>query len=105
MNASSIMTADSLTEKGSIVCLICNASVGVSTRNSCPIFQYNVTSSEQPVANILSVILGQEVRKELVHSEIICKKCYKLCNEVDELQERLTEIKMELNNYYQRTLR
>ncbi|XP_073987260.1 uncharacterized protein [Rhodnius prolixus] len=99
------MTADSLTEKGSIVCLICNASVGVSTRNSCPIFQYNVTSSEQPVANILSVILGQEVRKELVHSEIICKKCYKLCNEVDELQERLTEIKMELNNYYQRTLR
>ena len=97
------MTAD--TDKGNIVCLICNASVGVSTRNSCPIFKYNVTSSEQPVANILSVILGQEVRKDVVHSEIICKKCFKLCNEVDELQERLTEIKMELNNYYQRTLR
>ncbi|XP_014272725.1 zinc finger protein 420 isoform X1 [Halyomorpha halys] len=97
------MTQDS--EKGSTVCLVCNASIGVSTRNCCPIFKFNVTSSEQPVANILSVILGQEVRKEIVHSDIICKKCYKLCNEVDELQERLTEIKMELNNYYQRTLR
>lgn len=97
------MTQES--EKGSTLCLICNASIGVSTRNCCPIFKFNVTSSEQPVANILSVILGQEVRKETVHSDIICKKCYKLCNEVDELQERLTEIKMELNNYYQRTLR
>lgn len=97
------MTADA--DKGNIVCLICNASIGVSTRNSCPIFKYNVTSSEQPVANILSVILGQEVRQELVHSEIICKKCFKLCNEVDELQERLAEIKIEINNYYQKTLR
>ncbi|KAF6215355.1 hypothetical protein GE061_010107 [Apolygus lucorum] len=99
------MTADSDKNQANIVCLICNASIGVSTRNNCPIFHFNVTSSEQPVANILSVVLGQEVRKEFVHSEIICKKCYKLCNEVDELQERLTEIKMELNNYYQKTLR
>lgn len=34
----------------------------------------------------------------------VCKKCYKLLNEVDSLEERLVELRMELSTSYNRTL-
>lgn len=34
----------------------------------------------------------------------VCKKCFKLLNEVDELEERLVELRMELSSNYNRTL-
>lgn len=101
------MTAD--TEKNSLAksttCLICDASVGVSTRNSCPIFHQNVTTSDKPVSKIIGFILGLEIVEELVHSVVVCKKCFKLFNEIDELQERLAELRVEINGNYQRTIR
>uniref|UniRef100_A0A1B6BYQ0 Zinc finger protein 865 n=1 Tax=Clastoptera arizonana TaxID=38151 RepID=A0A1B6BYQ0_9HEMI len=103
-----MMTADS--EKNSIqakssTCLICDASVGVSTRNSCPIFLTNVTSSDKPVSKIIGFLLGLEIVEDIVHSVLVCKKCLKLFNEVDELQERLAEIRHDVNTNYQRTIR
>lgn len=103
-----MMTAD--TEKNSVqtkspTCLICDASVGVSTRNSCPIFHVNVSSSDKPVSKIIGFVLGLEIVEDVVHSVLVCKKCFKLFNEVDELQERLAEIRQEVNGNYQRTIR
>lgn len=75
------MTADS--EKDSTHCLICNSKVGVSTRNSIRIFnEESVTSSEKPLIDIICTVLETDLNEENVHSLVICKKCYKLFNEV-----------------------
>ncbi|XP_039279351.1 zinc finger protein 3 homolog isoform X2 [Nilaparvata lugens] len=101
------MTAD--TEKSptskSTVCFICNASINVSTRNSCQIFHQTVNASNRPLSEIIGNVLGVELQEELIHSSIVCKKCFKSCNEVDELQERLTELKIEINGNYHRTIK
>ncbi|KAF3424864.1 hypothetical protein E2986_05590 [Frieseomelitta varia] len=110
------MTADS--EKDSTHCLICNSKVGVSTRNSIRIFNENsVTSSEKPLLDVICTVLEIDLNEENVHSLVICKKCFKLFNEVneilinefyeiiDELESRLTEVKLELFNNYKKTIK
>ena len=105
------MTADTEKEqnaapKTSTHCLICNSRVGVSTRNSVEIFQNTVvTTSERPLSFTVGAVLGQEITEETVHSTVICKKCFKLINEVDEIEARLAEVKVELTSSYQRTLK
>lgn len=101
------MTADSekTTSSKNTTCLICDASVGVSTRNSCLIFQQNVSTSDKPLSKIIGLVLDLEVQEDRVHSVVICKKCFKLLNEADELQERLSEIQIEVKGNYHRTLR
>ncbi|XP_076756055.1 uncharacterized protein LOC143426465 [Xylocopa sonorina] len=98
------MTADS--EKDNTHCLICNSKVGVSTRNSIRIFNENsVTSSEKPLVDIICTVLETDLNEENVHSRVICKKCYKLFNEIDELENRLTEVKLELFSNYKKTIK
>lgn len=76
------MTAD--LEKDSTHCLICNSKVGVSTRNSIRIFNENsVTVSEKPLVDTICAVLETDLNEENVHSLVICKKCYKLFNEVN----------------------
>lgn len=97
------MTADS--DKDCTHCLVCNSKVGVSTRNSVRIFNdSSITTSEKPLADIIGTVLETDVNEESVHSLVICKKCFKLFNEVDELETRLTEIKLELFNNYNKTV-
>lgn len=38
-----------------------------------------------------------------MHSEVVCKKCFKLVNEFADLESRVSEIKNELNATYRRT--
>ncbi|PBC32972.1 Zinc finger protein [Apis cerana cerana] len=98
------MTADS--EKDSTHCLVCNSKVGVSTRNSIRIFNENsLTSSEKPLVDTICTVLETDLNEENVHSLVICKKCYKLFNEIDELENRLSEIKLELFNNYKKTIK
>ncbi|KAG7210531.1 hypothetical protein KM043_012051 [Ampulex compressa] len=98
------MTADS--EKDSTHCLVCNSKVGVSTRNSIRIFsETSFTSSEKPLADTICAVLETDINEENVHSLVICKKCYKLFNEIDELENRLTEVKLELFNNYKKTVK
>lgn len=97
------MTADF--EKDVTHCLICNSKVGVSTRSSIRIFNENsITVSERPLVDIICTVLETNINEESVHSLVICKKCYKLFNEVDELENRLLVIKQELYNNYQKTI-
>lgn len=98
------MTADA--EKNCTHCLVCNSKVGVSTRNSVRIFgSTSVSASEKPLVETISSVLDVELNEESVHSLVVCKKCFKLFNEVDELENRLAEIKVELFANYKRTTR
>lgn len=92
-------------KKWSTTCLLCNASSGVSTRNSVPIFECLTSTSERPLVKLIGFVLGLEITVEDVHSTIICKKCFKLCDELDELEDRLSELKQEISTNYQRTLK
>jgi len=75
--------ADFNLPKDSIQCLVCNNKIGVSTRNSVRIFDdSSYTLSEKPLVDVISAVLKTDINKESVHSLIICKKCFKLFNEV-----------------------
>lgn len=52
----------------------------------------------------MSQVLGTEITEESVHSCLLCKKCYKLFDEVDELEHRLLEIKVELVSNYKKSV-
>lgn len=99
------MTAGKETTANNTICLICDASMGVSTRKCCPIFEQRVSSSDRTIVSVISCILGVNLTEEDVHSNVVCKKCFKTCNEVDELEDRLAELKLELTSSYQRTLK
>jgi KRAB domain-containing zinc finger protein len=75
------MTEDS--EKDVLHCLLCDNKTGVSSRNSICIFGENaITNSEKPIVDILCSLLQVTINKENTHSELICKKCFRLINEV-----------------------
>ena len=44
--------------------------------------------------NALSSILNKVLRSENVHSQIICKKCHKLVEDIDAVEGQLTSMKM-----------
>lgn len=99
------MTAGPETAANATVCLICDASMGVSTRKCCPIFEQRVSSSDRTIVTVLNGVVGATLKEEDIHSTVICKKCFKSCNEIDELEERLAELKLEISNSYQKTLK
>lgn len=52
----------------------------------------------------MSQVLGADITEDVVHSLLICKKCFKLFDEVDELEQRLIEIKLELVSNYKKSV-
>ncbi|XP_060867165.1 zinc finger protein 234-like [Metopolophium dirhodum] len=86
-------------------CLICDGSTGVSARNAISIFQHRVSSSDRTVVKVIDGVLGIILSSEDVHSIVVCRRCFKSLNEVDELEDRLADIKLELTSQYQRTLK
>jgi len=76
-------------DKDSIQCLVCNSKIGVSTRNSIRIFDdSSYTVTERSLVDIISAVLEIDINEESVHSLVICKKCFKLFNEVKQLCKR-----------------
>lgn len=49
-------------------------------------------------------VLGEDIKEENIHSFLICKKCFKLFDEVDELELRLVELKTEILNNYKKSV-
>lgn len=62
------------------------------------------TCSERPLPCIMSEVLGSEIKEDNVHSLLMCKKCYKLFDEVDELELRVAELKSELQGSYKKSI-
>ncbi|KAI4472119.1 hypothetical protein MML48_1g13861 [Holotrichia oblita] len=52
----------------------------------------------------MSQVLSLDVKEETVHSLLVCKKCFKLFDEVDELEQRLLEVKVELVGNYKKSV-
>lgn len=48
----------------------------------------------------IAKLLGKSVTKDTVHSGLVCKKCFKLIDEADELRHRLDEIKAVVTKNY-----
>lgn len=103
------MATDSEHERSSTAtsntCLICDGSTGVSARNAISIFQHRVSSSDRTVVKVIDGVLGITLSSDDVHSIVVCRRCFKSLNEVDELEDRLADIKLELTTQYQRTLK
>lgn len=94
------MTANAITS----FCLICNASCS-SARNSIQIFNKDsAVPSELNIPTVLEDLLSKEINETSVHSQILCKKCFKLVDEYDELQSRISEIRKEISENHQNTL-
>ncbi|XP_008553025.1 zinc finger protein 723 [Microplitis demolitor] len=92
--------------KEMLFCLICNIKFSTSTRNSIKIFdKSSVCDSQKSILSALNLVLETEVTAENVHSDVICKKCYKLFNEYDELTNRLAEIKHDIFETYRKTVK
>ncbi|KAK9882570.1 hypothetical protein WA026_022198 [Henosepilachna vigintioctopunctata] len=86
------------------LCLICSGSC-VTARNSIHIFsEETITCSDKPLVAVLSRVLEKKITGQSVHSEIICKKCFKSLDEIDELELRCNEIKGELLKSYNLSL-
>ncbi|XP_066156716.1 zinc finger protein ZFP2-like [Euwallacea fornicatus] len=85
-------------------CLICNASC-VSIRNSFQIFTTNGSPTELNLPQALCELLNKEISEPTIHSKVVCKKCYKLINEFEEMQNRVTEIKTEISENYHNTVK
>lgn len=99
-----------------VFCLVCSASC-LSSRNSVQIFSkevstgsiyclfkfiYHILHSQgttgriEHFASLLSKILNKEIKEDPEQTQVLCKKCYKLVDELDELQNRVIEIKNEI---------
>ncbi|KAI5737650.1 hypothetical protein M8J76_015387 [Diaphorina citri] len=85
-------------------CLVCDGSTQ-SLRNTFSIFIQPVSTSDKKIVEILSTVLNTDLKENSVHSVVICKKCYKVCNDIDEIQERLEELKKDIVASYEKTLR
>ncbi|KAF5277010.1 hypothetical protein FQR65_LT16089 [Abscondita terminalis] len=115
-----IMSTASAAAKENPHCLICNARVGVSTRTSLQIFSkevihhrsnhhvtinfQNQTCTEKPISLVIAQVLEEKITEDSVHSLLICKKCFKLFDELEELEQRIDEIKDEVVANYRRSI-
>lgn len=52
----------------------------------------------------MSEVLDSDIKEDSVHSFLMCKKCYKLFDEVDELELRVAELKSELQANYKKSI-
>ncbi|KAK6623736.1 hypothetical protein RUM43_009589 [Polyplax serrata] len=84
-------------------CLICNAQLAVSTRNCFNIFKTILFPLEKKACDLIGAVLDLEVTENTLHSEVICKKCFKLVNEFADLESRVSEIKLELTTNFKKT--
>lgn len=84
-------------------CLVCHSRLGVSSRNSIEIFKH-LLSDDRPVSLSVGNLLADVLKDGSFHSQVICKKCFKLVAELDEIDVRRIEIKQDILNSYKRTL-
>ncbi|KAL0273949.1 UNVERIFIED_CONTAM: hypothetical protein PYX00_006506 [Menopon gallinae] len=84
-------------------CLFCNAQLAVSTRNCFNIFKTILVPMEKKACDLIGGVLDVEITEGSVHSDVVCKKCFKLVNEFADLECRRNEIKNELTSTYAKT--
>ncbi|XP_017770219.1 PREDICTED: zinc finger protein 37-like isoform X2 [Nicrophorus vespilloides] len=90
-------------ESSSPICLICNGKL--TNRSALRIFEGDTqTCSSRPLSFIIAQVLGQDISEDTVHSPLICRKCFRSFDEIDEMESRLIEVKLDLVNSYKKSV-
>ncbi|KAG5892928.1 hypothetical protein JTB14_006242 [Gonioctena quinquepunctata] len=77
-------------------CIVCSTS-GLSKRYCVSVFGVKAySSSGQSLVTLISKLLKKEITKDPAVNQVICKKCHELILELEELQNRVAEIKCEI---------
>ncbi|XP_058459349.1 zinc finger protein 3 homolog isoform X2 [Malaya genurostris] len=86
-------------------CYVCNVAISNSINNLCQLFP-TISEDDETVspATILANILQFDITPELSHSQAICIECNSLCNEYQNLLDRLDSIKLQLTVSYNSTV-
>ncbi|XP_022828611.1 zinc finger and BTB domain-containing protein 17-like isoform X2 [Spodoptera litura] len=78
-------------------CFICNAKASVALKNAITLFGNDSTlPSGKKITDILSEIVEKPVQNKKVHTDVLCKKCWKTCCDYDTTRIRLETMKSEL---------
>lgn len=86
-------------------CYICNTPVSNTTNNLCHLFPIlNDDEETLSPATILANMLQLDITPELSHSQAICLECNLLCNEYQQLLDRLDSIKLQITVSYNSTV-
>lgn len=51
----------------------------------------------------VGAVLDMQITENSLHSDVVCKKCFKLVNEFADLESRVSEIKLELTTNFKKT--
>lgn len=87
-------------------CLICNVHLGMFAKGGMEVFSEKVTttSGKMQVHSVLGSIINVELNAAAVHSNIVCKKCFKLLDDIDSLEMQLVSMKQLVSSKYTMTL-
>ncbi|KAH9634995.1 hypothetical protein HF086_004768 [Spodoptera exigua] len=86
-------------------CFICNNRASLALKNAINLFgEDSKFPSGKKISEVLSEIVGKPVQDKKVHTDILCKKCWKSCNDYDTTRIRLETIKSELLGQFKSTI-
>ncbi|XP_047491966.1 zinc finger protein 37-like [Penaeus chinensis] len=87
-------------------CLVCNVHLGMFAKGGMEVFSDKVTTSfgKMQIHNVLGSIVNQELNAASIHSSIVCKKCFKLLDDIDALEGQLVNMKQVVSSKYTMTL-
>ncbi|XP_045135721.1 uncharacterized protein LOC123518773 isoform X2 [Portunus trituberculatus] len=83
------------------LCFVCCGSVADSNYKS---VRSSMNHSHAPLLVLLTEVLGYKLDTGQLHSEVVCKNCYRLLDIIDELHQTLTESKTDVRTKFLETI-
>lgn len=85
-------------------CYLCDYYIGSPALSlSGQIFATRKSNGNTTLATVISDILSYPIEEDNVHSKVVCNRCQQQCSEFELLSKRLTEIRANLINSYNKT--
>ncbi|KAK8385109.1 hypothetical protein O3P69_012122 [Scylla paramamosain] len=94
------MAAPGVADRGQL-CFVCCGSVADSNYRS---VRSSMNHSHAPLLVLLTEVLGYKLDTGQLHSEVVCKNCYRLLDIIDELHQTLTESKTDVRTKFLETI-
>ncbi|KAK7081125.1 hypothetical protein SK128_027951 [Halocaridina rubra] len=87
-------------------CLVCNVHLGMFAKGGMEVFSDKVLTSHSKaqIHSILGIIINEELDTTIVHSSIVCKKCFKLIDDIDVMEGKILNMKQVVSSKYSLTL-
>lgn len=86
-------------------CLVCNVRIRVPASAILDIFSEAAVTSHRQIQldHYLGTLTQATLTRHSVHSTIICRRCFQLCDDLDQLEEEVDLKKLKVYNRFQRT--